>query len=173
MLFQRKTSTGTGLHDTGCTLKAYNGDILRKINLFGDHHRFIPAIFSMYSKKITEVEVNHLPRIHGQSKYNIFRAFRVIVDLCAISYWQRYRNKPMYFWGILALVSLCISLVALIIFFASMFQVLLISFLNLIIFNMFLCFSVLLFAIELLFENSLKLNLCIDKEHNYDIETIL
>lgn len=165
--------TGTGLHDTGCTLKAYNGEILRKINLFGDHHRFIPAIFSLYSNKIAEVEVNHLPRVHGKSKYNIFRVFRVIVDLLAISYWKRYRSKPMYFWGILSLISFCISLIALIFSAVCMFQVLLLSFLGLVTFSMFLCFSVLLYGIGLLFEGSLKVNLVLDKEHNYTIETIL
>ena len=85
--------TQTGLNDSGCTLKAYNGEILRKINLFADHHRFIPSLFLKYTNKIVEIEVEHHPRLHGKSKYNILRVFRVIIDLIALCYWKKYNNN--------------------------------------------------------------------------------
>lgn len=163
----------TGLHDSGCTLKAYNGNIIRKINLFADHHRFIPSIFMEYSNKITEIEVEHQPRMYGKSKYNIFRVFRVIIDIIAISYWKKYRNKPMYFWGMLSLFIFTISLIC----FAGL---LINSFMNFNLFLffaglhcLFLCCSIIIFAIGLLFENSLRISLKIDNTQNYSIEAIL
>ena len=161
------------LHDSCCTLKTYNGNIIRKINLFADHHRFIPSIFMEYSNKITEIEVEHQPRMYGKSKYNIFRVFRVIIDIIAISYWKKYRNKPMYFWGMLSLFIFTISLIC----FAGL---LINSFMNFNLFLffaglhcLFLCCSIIIFAIGLLFENSLRISLKIDNTQNYSIEAIL
>ncbi len=167
--------TKTGLHDTGCTLKAYNGDILRKINLFADHHRFIPAIFAEYSNKITELEVSHYPRLHGKSKYNIFRTFRVILDLIAISYWKNYKNKPIYFWGSLSLILFGFTILALILLIVALISKLSLSLCILltILFCLFICNTILLFAVGLIFENIIRLNLNQNKDAYYVVEEIL
>ena len=159
--------TNIHLHDTGCTLKIYNGDIARKMNLFADHHRFIPAIFSQYTDKITEIEVSHNPRIYGKSKYNILRVFRVLIDLFAITYWKNYSNKPMYFWGNLAFLNISLSSIFLILIFITQ------KFLFLILFGIFLNSGIVFFAIGLAFENFIKQNLSKNKDQNYEIETIL
>ena len=167
--------TKTGLHDTGCTLKVYNGKILSKLTLFAGHHRFIPAIFSQSTNKIAEVEVNHYPRIYGKSNYNIFRTLRVIIDLIAVSYWKKYKNCPMYFWGILSGISGLISLMSLLLFVLSIYKTAAL-FLNIIFalsFCLFLCFGFLFFGIGLLFENSIKISMMQDKEQNYMVEEIL
>ena len=163
----------TGLHDTGCTLKAYNGDIIRKINLFADHHRFIPSLFMEYSNKITEIEVEHHPRLYGKSKYNIFRVFRVIVDLIAISYWKQYRNKPMYFWGILSFFFAGISLIFFICSIINLHKNMDLFYLFIALSSMSFLSSVFLFAIGLLFENTLRISLKFDNTQIYSIETIL
>lgn len=167
--------TKTGLHDTGCTLKAYNGDILRKINLFADHHRFIPAIFAEYSDKITEIEVSHYPRVHGKSKYNIFRTFRVILDLIAISYWKKYKNKPVYFWGTLSLISVFIAILALVLLIIDLIikSCTLFCILWTILFCLFICNSVLLFAVGLILENSVRIILNQNKNAYYMVEEVL
>lgn len=167
--------TKTGLHDTGCTLKAYNGDILRKINLFADHHRFIPAIFAEYSDKITEIEVSHYPRLHGKSKYNIFRTFRVILDLIAISYWKNYRNKPVYFWGALSFISAFVAILTLVLFITGLMTntCTSLTILFAILSCLFTCNSILLFAVGLLFEKLIRLNLTQNKELFYTVEEIL
>jgi glycosyltransferase involved in cell wall biosynthesis len=167
--------TRTGLNDSGCTLKAYNGEILRKINLFADHHRFIPSLFLKYTNKIAEIEVKHHPRLHGKSKYNILRVFRVIIDLIAICYWKKYNNKPMYFWGGLALIFLTISFIAMILLLIGVFKPLPL-YLNITYtatFCIFFCQSIILFAIGLLFENMVQISLTQKKDRYYSIEKIL
>ncbi len=168
-------TTATGLHDTGCTLKAYNGEVLRSINLFADHHRFIPAIFAQYSNKITELEVEHHPRMYGKSKYNIFRVFRVIVDLLAIAYWRKYKSKPMYFWGFLALAFLLIALVSFVLLILNLliFKLLLLNIVYSVSFVLFLLSSLVSFAVGLIFESILKVNLAQNKTRYYTIETVL
>ncbi len=164
--------TKTGLHDTGCTLKAYNGNILRNINLFADHHRFIPARFLEHSTRIAEVEVEHHSRMYGKSKYNILRVFRVIIDIIAISFWQRYKNKPMYFWGGLALISLLLSFIPFICLFFNLSNTNILL-LYLILMVILVVSSFVFIAIGLVFESILKLSLEYYKGQNYTVETIL
>jgi len=95
--------TGTNLHDSGCTLKVYNAKILKNIKLYGELHRFIPALAALDGATIVEMPVRHHPRIHGQSKYNLSRTSRVISDLLTIMFLKNYRTKPMHFFGGLAL----------------------------------------------------------------------
>lgn len=169
-------TTGINLHDTGCTLKVYNGKILRQIRLFGDHHRFIPVVFSQYSDKITEVEVNHQPRLYGKSKYNISRTIRVIIDLIALSYWQKYRNCPMYFWGRIAIQTFLFSIILLLLSILNMFQIPIFYLYNVVLvelFSIFFITSFVFIGIGLLFESNLRLQLTSNGTKNYDIETIL
>lgn len=101
--------TGVHLHDYGCTLKAYRREISKNLRLYGELHRFIPALAHEFGAKVTEIEVNHRPRLYGQSKYNISRTIRVILDLFTVKLLTQYRSRPMQFFGKFALVSLAAS----------------------------------------------------------------
>ncbi len=105
-----RRSTGVNLHDYGCTLKVFKRDVAKNLGLYGELHRFIPVLAKMYGAKITEVDVRHHPRIHGQSKYGIGRTFRVISDLLLMLFMQKYRTKPMHLFGTLGVPMLGIGM---------------------------------------------------------------
>jgi glycosyltransferase involved in cell wall biosynthesis len=99
--------TGTRLHDYGCTLKAYDSEVVRHLRLYGELHRFIPALAALAGARVTEMPVNHRARTRGQSKYGISRTLRVVLDLITVKFLLRYLTKPMQFfgkWGILSSV---------------------------------------------------------------------
>jgi glycosyltransferase involved in cell wall biosynthesis len=98
-------STDVKLHDYGCSLKAFRNEVVKNISLYGEMHRFIPAIASAYGVKISEVKVNHRPRVAGISKYGISRTFRVILDLITVKFLLRFSSKPLQFFGPIGLVS--------------------------------------------------------------------
>jgi len=98
-----RRSTGVMLHDYGCTLKVFRSDVAKNLGLYGELHRFIPVLAKMYGAKLTEVDVRHHPRIHGQSKYGIGRTFRVVSDLLLMLFMQKYRTKPMHLFGSLGI----------------------------------------------------------------------
>lgn len=91
--------TGVKLHDYGCTLKAYRASVIRDSRLYGEMHRFIPVYTSMHGARICEVVVQHHPRQAGTSKYGYGRIFKVAVDLILVRMLQKYRTKPMHFFG--------------------------------------------------------------------------
>jgi len=91
--------TGVRLHDYGCTLKAYRAEVIRDARLYGEMHRFIPVYTSMHGARIREVVVRHNPRVAGKSKYGYGRIFKVLVDLILVRMLQKYRTKPMHFFG--------------------------------------------------------------------------
>jgi glycosyltransferase involved in cell wall biosynthesis len=91
--------TGVALHDYGCSLKAYRADIMKDVALYGEMHRFIPAYAAMVGARVTEIPVNHHPRIAGKSKYGIGRVFRVLLDLLVVKFLGGYGSKPIYFFG--------------------------------------------------------------------------
>lgn len=91
--------TGVSLHDLGCSLKAYRGEVLRQVNLYGEMHRFIPVHASWIGARITEVPVGHHARQFGQSKYGIRRTFKVILDLITVKFMGSYSTKPIYIFG--------------------------------------------------------------------------
>ncbi len=91
--------TGVYLHDYGCTLKAYRREILDGINLYGEMHRFVPALASQLGARVAEIPVNHRPRLHGVSKYNISRTLRVILDLITVKFLLSYSTKPIQLFG--------------------------------------------------------------------------
>ena len=91
--------TGVCLHDYGCTLKAYRASMIRDARLYGEMHRFIPVFTSMHGARITELVVRHHPRTAGTSKYGYDRIFKVLFDLVLVRMLQRYRTKPMHFFG--------------------------------------------------------------------------
>jgi glycosyltransferase involved in cell wall biosynthesis len=91
--------TGVHLHDYGCTLKAYRREVLDGINLYGEMHRFVPALASQFGARVTELPVNHFPRLHGVSKYGISRTLRVILDLMTVKFLMTYSTKPIQLFG--------------------------------------------------------------------------
>ncbi len=91
--------TGVHLHDYGCTLKAYKSDIAKRYRLYGDMHRFLPALAKRFGAKITEIPVKHHPRIYGRSKYGLGRTLRVILDILLVKFLNEYINKPLYVFG--------------------------------------------------------------------------
>jgi len=93
------------LHDFGCTLKAFRKDVVKNINLYGELHRFIPAIASNIGVSITEVKVNHRPRKHGKSKYTVFRFVKVILDLLTVKFLLSYSTRPLQIFGVFGLIS--------------------------------------------------------------------
>lgn len=99
-------TTNVHLHDYGCTLKAYRREVLEGVRLYGEMHRFIPALASWMGVKVTEIPVTHHPRTHGQSKYGISRTIRVILDLITVKFLLSYSTKPIQIFGLLGLLSL-------------------------------------------------------------------
>ncbi len=97
--------TGVHLHDYGCTLKTFRKEITQGIRLYGEMHRFIPAIASGVGGKITEVKANHRPRRFGTSKYGISRTLRVVLDLMTVKFLLSYATRPIHVFGMLGLVS--------------------------------------------------------------------
>jgi len=91
--------TGVRLHDYGCTLKAYRADSLKSIRLYGEMHRFIPALAGWGGEKIAELEVNHRPRVFGKTKYGLSRTFKVVLDLITIKFLSSFSTKPIYVFG--------------------------------------------------------------------------
>lgn len=91
--------TKVKLHDYGCTMKAYRKESLSQVRLYGEMHRFIPALAAWQGAKITEIVTNHRPRKFGQTKYGIRRTFKVILDLLTVKFLTDYSTKPMHFFG--------------------------------------------------------------------------
>jgi glycosyltransferase involved in cell wall biosynthesis len=91
--------TGVYLHDYGCTLKAYRKEIVKNLNLYGEMHRFIPALASWVGAEVDEVPVNHRARQYGTSKYGISRTLRVLLDLMTVKFLLRYSTHPIQMFG--------------------------------------------------------------------------
>ena len=104
--------TGVRLHDYGCSLKAYSRDVLSDMRLYGELHRFLPALAFIEGARITEVKVNHRARQFGTSKYGIDRTFRVLMDLLTVWFMKRFLTRPMYVFGFGGLIAIMLSLVA-------------------------------------------------------------
>ena len=104
--------TGLHLHDYGCTLKAYRSEVLKNIELYGQMHRFIPAVASIYGVEVAELEVNHRPRVAGKSKYGLSRTFKVLLDLIALKFLLSYSSRPLHIFGSLGLLSLFLGILS-------------------------------------------------------------
>jgi len=98
-------ATGVHLHDYGCSLKAYRRDVVRSIRLYGELHRFIPAIASWQGVSVTELPVRHVPRRFGKSKYGINRTLRVLLDLVTVRFLLSYGTRPMQIFGLLGILA--------------------------------------------------------------------
>ena len=104
--------TGVRLHDYGCSLKAYRREVLADMRLYGELHRFLPALAFIEGARITEVKVNHRARQFGSSKYGIDRTFRVLMDLLTVWFMKRFLTRPMYVFGFGGLIAIAASLIA-------------------------------------------------------------
>jgi glycosyltransferase involved in cell wall biosynthesis len=95
------TATGVHLHDYGCSLKAFRAEVVKPLKLYGEMHRFLPAIASEQGVSIAEVVVNHRERRHGRSKYGIGRTIRVILDLMTVKFLLSYSTRPVQIFGLI------------------------------------------------------------------------
>jgi glycosyltransferase involved in cell wall biosynthesis len=104
--------SGVRLHDYGCSLKAYRREVLDGVKLYGEMHRFVPIYASWNGARVTEMPVQHHPRLHGQSKYGLERVIKVVLDLIVVKFLFRYASKPIYVFGGFGLLSLTGSFIA-------------------------------------------------------------
>ena len=102
-------TTGVHLHDYGCSLKAYRSEVAKRLDNYGEMHRFLPALAKSVGAKITEIPVKHHPRIYGKSKYGISRTFKVILDLFLVKFLLDYRTKPLRVFGGVGLILFLIG----------------------------------------------------------------
>jgi glycosyltransferase involved in cell wall biosynthesis len=98
--------TGVYLHDYGCSLKAYKREAVAEVRLYGELHRFIPALAAQYGARVVELPVNHYAREFGVSKYGIDRTFRVVLDLIQVYFFMKYLRRPLHAFGYLGLCCL-------------------------------------------------------------------
>jgi len=110
--FLRGILVKDGIHDSGCTLKIYRKECFDQVNLYGEMHRFIPALLKMRGFQIGERVVNHRPRHAGVSKYNLKRTLKGLVDMIMIWFWNRYAVRPFHLLGPAGLIIVFISFVA-------------------------------------------------------------
>ena len=92
-------ATGVKLHDYGCSLKVFRAEIVKPMRLYGEMHRFLPAIASEQGVEIVEHVVDHRPRLHGKSKYGISRTVRVVLDLMTVKFLSSYSTRPLQMFG--------------------------------------------------------------------------
>ncbi len=97
--------TGVNLHDYGCTLKAFKQEVAKNIRLYGELHRFIPAVASWMGVSIAEMPVNHRSRKFGRSKYGISRTIRVLLDLITVKFLLTYSTRPIHVFGLWGILS--------------------------------------------------------------------
>ncbi|MBE9126155.1 MULTISPECIES: glycosyltransferase family 2 protein [unclassified Coleofasciculus] len=103
--------TGVKLHDYGCSLKAYRLELVADMNLYGELHRFLPALAFIEGAKITELPVRHHARRHGSSKYGLGRTFRVVLDLLTVFFMKTFLTRPMHVFGLLGMISMLCGIV--------------------------------------------------------------
>jgi glycosyltransferase involved in cell wall biosynthesis len=98
-------ATGVALHDFGCSLKVFRAEVVKPLRLYGEMHRFMPAIASQMGVKIAEMVVNHRPRQAGETKYGISRTIRVILDLATVKFLLSYSTRPLQIFGLVGILA--------------------------------------------------------------------
>jgi glycosyltransferase involved in cell wall biosynthesis len=104
--------TRVELHDYGCTLKTYRREVLDHVRLYGEMHRFIPVLANAAGANIVERVVNHRPRIHGKSKYGLWRTIKVVLDLMTVTFLTKYNTRPMYIFGGVGFILTTLSMIS-------------------------------------------------------------
>ena len=105
-------SSGVALHDYGCTLKAYRRHVIQGVHLYGEMHRFIPIYAAQQGARVTEIVVNHRPRVHGTTKYGLGRVPNVFLDLLLVRFMARYHTKPIHIFGKFGLLNIFLAFVS-------------------------------------------------------------
>ena len=100
----RKLLVHDGIHDSGCSLKVYRKECFENLNLYGEQHRFIPALLEIRGFKVGEIPVHHRERMAGKTKYNWKRVFKGLVDMVSVWFWNKYASRPLHLLGTLGLV---------------------------------------------------------------------
>ena len=98
--------SGVNIHDFGTTFKAYRREVIHNIPLYGEMHRFIPALASWYGASICEIPIKNVVRERGKSHYGISRTFRVFFDLLTIRFLLKYMSRPLHFFGSIGALSM-------------------------------------------------------------------
>jgi glycosyltransferase involved in cell wall biosynthesis len=101
-----RRTTSVNIHDYGCSLKAYRAELVADMNLYGELHRFLPALAYIEGARITEIPVRHHARRFGNSKYGLSRTFRVLMDLLTILFMKKFLTRPMHVFGLWGLISM-------------------------------------------------------------------
>ncbi|MBW4644331.1 MAG: glycosyltransferase family 2 protein [Goleter apudmare HA4340-LM2] len=104
-----RRTTSVDIHDYGCSLKAYRAELVADMNLYGELHRFLPALAYIEGARITEMPVRHHARRFGRSKYGLSRTFRVLMDLLTILFMKKFLTRPMHVFGLLGLISMVVG----------------------------------------------------------------
>ena len=103
--------TGVKVHDYGCSLKAYRAELIADMNLYGELHRFLPALAFIEGARIAEIPVRHHPRQFGKSKYGLDRTFRVVMDLITVFFMRKFLTRPMHVFGSMGVLSIFLGTV--------------------------------------------------------------
>ena len=106
----RKLLLRDRIHDSGCTLKAYRRECFENLTLYGEMHRFIPAILSLRGFKVTELPVRHHPRAYGTTKYSVKRVLKGFLDMLVVTFWMRYATRPIHLFGTLGVLTTMLGL---------------------------------------------------------------
>ncbi len=106
-------ATGVHIHDYGCSLKAYRREVLADVQLYGELHRFLPALAHAAGARVTEIPVNHHPRRFGKSKYGLSRTLKVMLDILVVRFLMSYSTRPIHIFGLLGLLSFLVGAVLL------------------------------------------------------------
>jgi dolichol-phosphate mannosyltransferase len=101
--------TGVELHDYGCSLKAYRSELVADMNLYGELHRFLPALAFIEGARITELPVGHHARRYGRSKYGLGRTFRVVMDLLTVYFMKKFLTRPMHVFGLFGISAMALG----------------------------------------------------------------
>jgi glycosyltransferase involved in cell wall biosynthesis len=167
--------TNVQLRDFGCTLKAYKKEIVKNIHLYGEMHRFIPVFAAWIGVKVTEIPVNHRPRIHGMAKYNLSRVSRVIFDLIVVRFFSDYMTRPIQFFGKIAKKLMGYGIVVIAMLAAlGLFKILPISLNTILLLFALLFFSSLqLLTMGLIGELMIRFYFEVQKKDYYVVESIL
>ncbi len=104
--FIRQKFLGTNLHDYGCPFKVFTRESITSIKLFGEMHRYIPPLLKWNGYNTSEVKITHKARVHGTTKYNIFRIYRGFIDMFNVWFWQKYSARPLHIFGGIGLASI-------------------------------------------------------------------
>lgn len=173
--FVRKFLINDGIHDSGCSLKIYKKSCFEKVNLYGEMHRFIPAVLKIKGFKIGEAVVDHRPRTTGRTKYNWKRGVKGILDMIGVWFWQKYANRPLHLFGglgvIMTLVSVLSGLMAL---YAKFFRAQDLSNTAWTVLSMFGFFvGILLFVFGLISDMLSKIYFGSTRDTSYDIKEVI